>query len=89
MSVRVTHDRSLYSRRAVILDCRHAGHLYRSLYGRNQNKASEGALALEQFEIRLGFMLVLEANRILDLVVLCLNPWITLIAVSMESSKRP
>ena len=87
MSVRVTHDRSLDSRRAVILDCRHAGHLYGSLYGRDQNKAAEGALALEQLEIRLGFMLVLEANRILDLIVLCLDPWITLIAVSMELSE--
>ena len=73
---------------AIVLNCRHTGHLYRSLYADRKKEAAERRLVGEQLFIGLRLVVVFEGDHILDLIVLSDNPRVRSIAVRMQLCER-
>lgn len=71
-----------------LLDCRYTGHLHGCLESTAEEQAAERRSALEQLDVRLGLILVLVRDTLLDLGVLGLNPGVMLVAMGMEFGQR-
>lgn len=75
------------NRRRIILNCRDSGHLDRSLKSAGNEESAERRSVGEELDVRLGFVLMFEGNRFLNLIVLGSDPWIVDIAVGVEPGK--
>jgi hypothetical protein len=67
-----------------LLDGRDTSHLHGSLDSTAQEESSERRPVGEQLNIRLGLVLVLKGDTLLDLGILGLHPGVQLISMSME-----
>lgn len=68
----------------VLLNRRDAGHLDRGLNSTAEEESAERRPVREQLHVRLGLVLVLKGDALLDLGVLGLHPGIQLVSMSVE-----
>lgn len=71
----------------VLLDSRDTGHLHGRLNSTAEEKSSERRAVGEQLDVRLGLVLVLKGDALLNLGILSLHPGIQLVSMSVELSK--